>query len=264
MDKEYLKECLDKGMSTRQISNECGLHHNTISYWITKYKLNNRGKYSKLPKYSLEKIDTKEKAYALGYILADASINEKNTVEFACAIEDKELLYFISDVINGHVILDYTLDKKNRRFPRARMTRMIKDIIKFTGGRLKKERHYPRIAEDLERYMLLGFFDGDGCITWGRRKDRNRIWQKITFTSQLKILEGVQKLLYRKLGISTVVRPKSDGDCYVLTFCEKNDVIKFCEYIYPNDDFIILNRKYIKYKALRLELEENGEGKNVS
>ena len=39
-----------------------------------------------------------------------------------------------------------------------------------------------------------------------------------------------------------------------------NDVIKFCEHIYPNEDFIILNRKYLKYKALRLELEENGEG----
>lgn len=264
MDKEYLKECLDKGMSTRQISNECGLHHNTISYWITKYKLNDTGKYAKLPKYAFEKIDTKEKAYVLGYILADGAINEKNSVEFACTIEDKELLYFISDIVNGRVILDYTLDKKSRRFPRARMTRMIKDITKFTGGRLKKERHYPRIEEDLERYMLLGFFDGDGCITWGRRKDRNRIWQKISFTSQLKLLEGVQKLLYRKLGISTIVRPKSNEDCYVLSFSEKNDVIKFCEYIYPNDDFIILNRKYIKYNALRLELEENGEGKNVS
>jgi hypothetical protein len=34
----------------------------------------------------------------------------------------------------------------------------------------------------------------------------------------------------------------------------------FCEHIYPNEDFIILKRKYLKYKALRLELEENDEG----
>ena len=247
MDKEYLKECLDKGMSTRQISNECGLHHNTISYWITKYKLNNRGKYSKLPKYSFEKIDTKEKAYVLGYILADGALNEKNSVEFVDNwkwIPAKEIQFVTEKFYQSKYNEEVNKDEK--------------------CGRLKKERHYPRIEEDLERYMLLGFFDGDGCITWGRRKDRNRIWQKISFTSQLKLLEGVQKLLYRKLGISTIIRPKNNEDCYVLDFCEKDDVIKFCEYIYPNDDFIILNRKYIKYNALRLELEENGEGKNVS
>ena len=94
----------------------------------------------------------------------------------------------------------------------------------------------------------------------GKRKDKNRLWQKVSFTSQLKILEGVQKYLINKLNISTVIRPKTNEKCFVLEFSNLSDVIKFCEHIYPNEDFIILNRKYLKYKALRLELEENGEG----
>ena len=36
--------------------------------------------------------------------------------------------------------------------------------------------------------------------------------------------------------------------------------MKFLGYIYQ-DDFIVLKRKYLKYKALRLELEENGESR---
>lgn len=76
----------------------------------------------------------------------------------------------------------------------------------------------------------------------------------------MKILIGVQQYLIKKLNISTIVRPKKNEDCYILEFSNRNDVLKFCEHIYSDENFIILKRKYLKYKALRLELEENGEG----
>lgn len=258
MDKDFLVECLNDGMSTRDIEEISGKNHRTVSYWIDKYELKNLSKYAKEENYKFNKIDTKEKAYALGFILADGSINMTNT-EISVSIYDKCVVEFISDTIGGHVNYSRILDKKAKRFPRARLIKRIVDITKFTGGMQKKDRHYPRVREDLERYLIQGVFDADGCITWGRRKDKDRIWQKVSFTSQLKILEGVQKYLINKLHISTVVRPKSGEDCYVLEFSNREDVMKFCEHIYPNEEFIILNRKYLKYKALRLELEENGE-----
>ena len=67
-------------------------------------------------------------------------------------------------------------------------------------------------------------------------------------------------MLIKELNIATIVRPKTGENCFVLEFSNKNDVLKFLDYIYPNNDFIVLNRKYLKAKALRLELEENGEG----
>ena len=106
--------------------------------------------------------------------------------------------------------------------------------------------------------MLQGFFDGDGCITWGYRKDRNRLWHKVSFTSSFSILEGLQQYLFKQ-GITTKVRPKSNENCGVLEFANKKDIIKFYNLVYSDKDFIILRRKYIKYNALRLELEENGE-----
>ena len=259
MDKNFLEECLNKGMSTRDIEKICDKKRSTISYWINKYHLKEKSKYNKTENYRFEKIDTPEKAYCLGFILADSDINKTNT-EISVEISDKCVLDFISSVIGGNVQCDYTYDKKSRRFPRARLIKKIVDITKFTGGYLKKDRHYPRIRDDLERYLILGLFDSDGCITWGRRKDKNRIWQKISFTSQLHILKGVQQYLYKKINISTSIRPKSKEKCYVLEFSNKNDVLKFCEHIYPDNEFIILKRKYLKYNALRLELEENGEG----
>ena len=50
-----------------------------------------------------------------------------------------------------------------------------------------------------------------------------------------------------------------EKDCFVIEFANRIDVLKFLNYIYQ-DDFVVLKRKYLKYKALRLELEENGEG----
>ena len=258
MDKKFLEECLEKGMSTRDIEKICDKKRSTISYWINKYGLKDNMRFRKKDNYKFEKIDTPEKAYTLGFILADAAITYNN-VEISVCLKDKCVCDFIAKLIDGNVVTSLYFDKKTRRFPRARLIKKITDIIKFTGGHSKKDRHYPRVREDLERYLILGLFDSDGCITWGRRKDRNRIWQKITFSSQLKILEGVQQYLIKKLNISTVIRPKSKEACYILEFSNRNDVLKFCEHIYPNEDFIILSRKYLKYKALRLELEENGE-----
>lgn len=259
MDKNFLEDCLEKGMSTRDIEKICDKSRSTILYWINKYNLANKSRHMKKENYRFEKIDSREKAYTLGFILADAAITETNT-EVSVAIKDKCVVEFISKIVDGSVICSNNFNKKTRVFPKARMTKRIVDITKFTGGMAKIDRHYPRIREDLERYLIQGLFDSDGCITWGRRKDKNRIWQKISFTSQLKILEGVQQYLLKKLNISTIVRPKSNEKCYILEFANQYDVLKFCEHIYPNEDFIILNRKYLKYKALRLELEENGEG----
>lgn len=264
MDKNYLEKCLKNGMSTRQIEKDCGLSHSTVSYWISKYGLNDKAKYRKYDNFKFEKINTKEKAYILGFLLADAAIDEKKTVEISVSLNDKEIVEYISKILQCAIRYDHTLNKKTRRFPRARISKRILDIQKFTGGRLKIDRHYPRVREDLERYLIQGLFDADGCLTFGHRKDKNRLWQKISFTSQLKILEGVQQYLIKKLNISTTLRPKGKEKCYVLEFANLSDILIFLQHIYPNESFIILKRKYLKYKALRLELEENGEGKRVA
>ena len=212
--------------------------------------------------YRFNKIDTKEKAYILGYILSKGIINN-NDVNMITSLNDREVIEFISEYINGDIIYAHQLNKSKRIFPYVSSGKRIKDITKFTGGILKKERHFPRIRYDLEKYLIQGLFDGDGCITWGRRKDRNRIWQKVSFTSQLKLLEGVQKYLINKLNITSIIRPKCDSKCFVLEISNREDVIKFCNHIYSDDDFIILKRKYLKYNALRLELEENGESNSI-
>lgn len=263
MNKQFLKECLEKGLSTREIEKLLNrkLKRSTISYYIHKYGLEKYMKYSK-PEYNetyFEKIDTKEKAYILGYLLADGYINN-STLEFGCTLADKQILDFIASELNANIHIDNTFNKKTKRFPRARIAignkKIVKDLLRHTIGN-KENKTFIRINEKLQNYMLLGFFDGDGCLTWGKRKDRNKVWQKVCFTSSYKLLYAIQKLL-QKLNITSALHPKTHENCYVLELASKKDVIHILQYMYGNEDLIVLQRKFDKYNALRLELGEFG------
>lgn len=222
----------------------------------------------KKPKYNedfFNNINTKEKAYIIGFLLANSALSIDDKLRISIALKDKEILDFIQSQIGGVIRTSEKIDKRKRLFPKATMSignpKIIRNIKMLFGGRLKEDRHIPIIKKDLERYLLQGFFDGDGCITWGYRKDRTKIWQKVSFTSQLKLLEGIQKILINN-NISSIIRPKTNKKCYVIEICTKKEVLKLLDLIYPDDSFTVLKRKYIKSNALRLELEGNGEGAN--
>ena len=206
----------------------------------------------------LNKINSKELAYVIGFISADASIDKINRVEISTSIKDKSIIEFISKIIDSNISVDETYIQEKRIFPRYRTSRKIKDILKFVGNRKKEFRNIPIVSNEFTKYLVLGFFDGDGCITWGRRKDRNRIWQNVCFTSSFSLLEPVQKIL-ESIGISSSIKPKGTEKCFVLKISSKKDVLKFCEWIYSDEDFIILKRKFDVFRALRLELGEFGE-----
>lgn len=259
ISKDELQKYLEDGLSTRKIAEITGYGKTMIGYLVDKYDLTDYLKFKKLPNYKINKIDSKEKAYLLGFVACDGSINENGSVEVSVCKADKEVVEFLGKIVGSKVIIDDTFNKKQRRFPRARIIKKITDIQTFVGGCKKSDRHFPIANSELERYVLLGAFDADGCLTWGRRKDKNRLWYKISFTSSLKIVTGIQQFLLKRLDISTAIHPKTgESDCFVVEFSNKNDVLKFLDYIYQ-DNFIVLKRKYLKSNALRLELGENGE-----
>lgn len=254
ISKEQLSEFLKKGFSNRKISEITGVSKSQVSYLARKYNLQEFYNKPKYDTFSLDKIDSKELAYMLGFIIADADINNES-VEISIKLSDYEISDLFSTILGIESRVDNTLNREKRRFPRIRIVRKIKGINKFIGGDKKKDRNVPIISKNLEVYMIRGIFDADGCITWGFRKDRNRLWYKVSFTSSLGILTSVQKILY-KIKISTIVRPKTGEDCFVLEFANKEDIIKFYNYLYADVSFIPLKRKFDKYNALRLELGE--------
>lgn len=251
MEKNILENYLRQGMSYIKIANKENISKSNVKYWVDKYHLRNHSNFSKEYQKNVDhalfnKIDNPEKAYILGFLMGDGYINERGDVSFGVSINDKKLLYDISSWMpwDTKVDLDFKLDKKKRRFPRARLnirSRGVgRDLIKHFGDRLSSKRHTPRIPKALEVYLLAGFFDADGCITWGYRKDRNRLWHKISFTAADTILIGIQKILI-KHEISTIIKPKKNENVFIIEFANKKDIIKFSKII-PTDSFRLVRK----------------------
>ena len=257
--KEKILEYIQKGMTQKEIAKVFECSASNIGHCIKKFELSEKQVNPVKPNYYFNKIDSIEKAYIIGFIACDSAISQKCQVEISVEKSDREIADFIAKEFGCKVNVDNTFNKETRRFPRVRFSKKVSDVLKFVGGNLKIDRHLPIVRKDLNRYLLLGAFDADGCITWGRRKDKNRIWHKISFTTSLDIAICLQQILIKELDISTVVRPKSKENCYIIEFANRKDILKFLDYIYC-DNFVVLQRKYLKAKALRLELEENGEG----
>lgn len=259
INKEIIQQYTDKGYSFRKISRELNVSLDTITYWANKYNI--KSNYQKLPPLKIDKIETREQAYMIGFLLGDGHIDEKGNVICSVSIRDREILELIADQLGARILDDKRINKKKRQFPHSTLSRKVGGIEKIFGGRLKDERRFPRIRKDLERYLLQGFFDADGSVSFGKRKDRDRLWHKISFTSSFRLLEGVQNMLMNNLSISSKIKPKSNENCFVLEFANKKDVNSFIDYIYPvnENNFVVLKRKYNKINALRLELEEFGE-----
>ena len=255
-------ELLDRKFSKRNISKMLNISKHYLNKIIYDNNLEDKV-YFKKPIFIndyFSKIDCKEKAYILGFLLADCAIDK--SIDCKIQIKDNKILEFMSRCFGGIVKYSYTLDKSKRRFPSCRLNiynnQIVNDIKTIFGGNLKIDRHYPRIKNQYEKYLLQGFFDGDGCITWGYRKDKNRIWQKVSFTSSYKILYGLQQYLIKN-NISSTLRPKGKENCFLIEMSSKQDVLKIFNLIYSDNDFIVLDRKYNNYQALRLELGEFGE-----
>lgn len=241
MEKMKLKKYLEEGVTFREIAKLEKIAHQTVDYYVKKFDLRESVINQKPVTYNINKIDSKEKAYILGFIAGDSAFSEYNILDLAVKYEDREILEFISETLECDISDNLKTDKIKRIFPKSRIGCKIPDILTFIKGRLKKERNLPIVSKNYEPYLLQGFFDAEGCITWGYRQDRDRLWQKVSFTSSYSLLLSLQNILL-SYGISTSLKPKANEDCYVIEFSNELDVFTFLK-ILPTDSFYLTRKR---------------------
>ena len=264
MKKEQLSIQLREGLSYMKIALIEGVSPKKVEYWVNKFNIKYLSKFNReymkdVDPLFFNKLDTKEKSYIVGFILGDGYISEKLDVSLGLAIKDRKLIEDIDKYIPWECKINYdmTFNKKTRRFPRVRYgfrsRKMGQHLLKMYGKRLASERHTPIVPKHYQKYLIAGFFDADGCVTWGYRKDRGRLWHKISFTASESILIGVQKILLR-YDISSIIRPKKDENVSIIEFSNKKDIKKFYNLL-PQDG-IRLDRKLEKLNKLIVEINK--------
>ncbi|MCX5707209.1 MAG: hypothetical protein NTW13_06140 [Candidatus Omnitrophica bacterium] len=196
-----------------------------------------------------------EMAYVMGYFCADGCMfsNSGGSKYISFVSIDHELLE------NVKIMLQSTQDikvKKQSR-PNCKPTFLLQigskeiynDISKL-GLLPNKELRLkpPSVPSQYFRHFLRGYFDGDGCISSGYYKRRNRkskvLIVSVRFASGTKsFLESLKKTLYYLIKLKGGSVSKSGG-CYYLGY-SINDSRRLFEFMYNKiDSCFYLKRKY--------------------
>lgn len=129
--------------------------------------------YKNLDDNYLSNIDTDEKAYILGFIASDGSINN-NSIRISIHKKDLDCLKKIKDNIceDLHIkqyknnMIDLTINSK-------KIVKDCCDYLKINPGKKSYKIRFPELRTDeLKWSFLRGYFDGDGGITTEFSKER--------------------------------------------------------------------------------------------
>lgn len=212
-----------------------------------------------------DNIDTEYKAYILGIIYADGTIDDKvkGNREWRLIIslqeEDGNILHKLMD---DNSVNKVRIDNppavrkegwKKRAVAYIGNTYMCNSLIKLGCGPRKSQvgMQFPDLPEHLIHHFIRGFFDGDGCVTVNKRIYRGRrvisenFKLKLAFTStDFVFLDTIMT----HLPITKVYKRKKLRSMMVYTYWieRKDDIQNVYEYLYKDANYFF-ERKYKKF-----------------
>lgn len=174
-DKQRIIDEYWKGTKFSQINEILGVSRRSVSRVLKENGVQTRRK----NRYTLnedyfEEIDSEEKAYILGFMLADGYVDiATNYVVIQLTEGDLQLLEDIAKAINFTGEIKYVPPQKNR-FSKLGCYRlafsskkMVEDLYRhglYKGKSLTIDK-LPDVEMKLKRHLIRGLFDGDGSIT---------------------------------------------------------------------------------------------------
>lgn len=222
---------------------------------MSKYKYN---------KDYFNKIDTSDKAYWLGFLYADGSINryyqndklKSMTLELGLAYKDKEHLEKFKTSLDANIPIFERLNRlKGKEYKSVRIqlnnTKICYDLCDLGCTPNKtyniKFPTYDIIPKEFMRDFIRGFFDGDGCISTTEKNGKPHIETVITGIKDM--LESISSFLFSENIIT--VKPKIHKDnrrefTYSLYIYGADTNKDFLDYLYKDSD-VYLDRKHNQY-----------------
>lgn len=243
---EYaLKKCKDDGASIASVAKELNINDETLAkdlFQKYNYKSIHDGKKYCNSNY-FEKINTKEKAYWLGFFSADGYVNQ-NTRSIEFCLKDKEPVFLFKEALKSK----HKISCKNEKYYRLSIKdkKMSEDLLSLNLDNNKTYNYsipINKIPKKLMSHFLRGYFDGDAYIGMN---SQNNIIISVTEASN-NVMIDIQKILKEELDVDfNIIYNKRK--LYVFSVTGKK-AQKILEYIYKNSNKKIrLERKYKKYK----------------
>ena len=250
---------LEEGMQPVAISKMLGLTH----YQQVYNYLHESGNYIKFRngtniqrKYTLDEhffdvIDTEPKAYIWGFLAADGYVDETNgRLSWALNVQDINVLEkILKEVDSSQDIKHFIKDLKYSHCKISLNSKYLISKVIEKGMRGGKSLTMPGsiidcVPENLRRHFIRGYFDGDGCVLYGRVYSSGTKYS-ITVIGTLDFLTSV----FQRYCISNIpIKKYKSCNMYYWVTSRKEHVDNFLSYIYK-DANIYLDRKYAIYSA---------------
>lgn len=200
----YRTHYLERGLGCREISKILGISRDKVRKDLRRagIPLRPQVRWPGLRRDYFDVIDTPAKAYILGLISADGTLDPSTQqLRLRLAIEDRELLERVREELNGPRLTTLAPARPGRQ-PMALLclsSKQIVDALLRLGISKRKDYELGPVAEvrkGLVRHFVRGLVDGDGCLkfTGGGRSPR------IEFTNRNRHLLDIVRACWEGAG----------------------------------------------------------------
>ena len=212
-----------------------------------------------------DSIDTEEKAYWLGFLMADGYNHQsKNCVALRVQEEDKEILrkykLFLKTNAPIHTFNRTTaVNRLNRNYCELNIcSPKFSDSLAKIGCVQGKTYtlEFPDIPKSLYSHFIRGFFDGDGCISVTKRKDRTKhsLQYQLNFVGKESVILKIQDIICSNTGVFKTKLRNRNSFAKCISWSGRIVCKKILDYLY-NNATVYLERKYNKYLLLGNSVE---------
>ena len=225
-------------------------------------KLNNIER-NKLVRYGFnedyfEVIDSEDKAYFLGFIIADGNIS-KNNNSVRIIQKETDILYEFKKFISFEGPI-FTRNDGKIYFITVASSKMKNDLDKLgISSNKTMVVKYPDISKKLQNHFIRGVFDGDGCISLrtDKRDNKQRGQFNICSGSYDFIKEYYDKLvIFANLGGKNKIRcPK--GTDYVVDWGGLSDIENIYDFLYKDANVFLKRKKETFDKVVSITKDKN-------
>lgn len=242
---KYIWELYESGLNTTEITNKLGLKRGIVSYLLREnsYKMNHRGPKSMIGREDyFDRIDSFDKAYYLGWIMADGNVSITNgqySLKIHIAIKDKELIDNFLSTIQSTNKTKVRNGKNTSYYVSLTSRHMCESLMNYgiiphkTGLEV-----FPKdITKEYYRDFIRGVFDGDGITDISKKRSG--------FVGSYNLVNSILSILnYKEIRI---FKTKSENIFY---FLGGKKFSKFLfQYMYEDRE-LYLTRKFERMKYI--------------
>lgn len=244
-----------EGISQRKLATQFSVDPSVIKRVLKENNLTIRGVSSNGKLYTwndkyFENINTEDKAYWLGFLMADGYVTKGKVIGVKLALKDKGHLEKLRDSLVSNIPIhvyesntgSYSGENYSYCVFNITSEKMYQDLVnKGLTPNKSKTLEFPNIIPELIPHFIRGYFDGDGSVYNSKNGVRFNMLGTNQFLSVVKpiIAPKSKSKIYESKGISYI---SLSGD-------NAKTALKL---LYDNAT-IYLDRKYIKYQELVID-----------